>query len=56
MRQSIDAIKINIAYDDINKPNLYQYDISPEWIIDIKNMSEKYLMPWLHIDKFLCLK
>jgi hypothetical protein len=53
MRQSIDTIKINIAYDDINKPNLYQYDIRPEWIIDIKNMSEKYLMPWLHIDKFL---
>jgi hypothetical protein len=53
MGQSIDTIKINIAYDDINKPNLYQYDIRPQWIIDIKNMSQKYLMPWLHIDKFL---
>jgi len=46
-------IKINIAYDNIEQPNLSDYDIRPKWIVDYKNMSSKYLMPWLHIDKFL---
>jgi hypothetical protein len=53
MEKSLYNIKINIAYDNINKSNLSEYDIRPQFITDFKNMSEKYLMPWLHIDKFL---
>jgi len=53
MEKSIQHIKINIAYDDIKKANLSEYDIRPKFITDFRNMSENYLMPWLHIDKFL---
>jgi len=53
MEKSIDNIKVNIAYDNLDKANLSNYDIRPKWIIDFKNMPQKYLMPWLHIDKFL---
>ena len=52
MGQSIDTIKINIGYDDINKPNLAEYNLHPQWLINDKNITERYLT-WLHIDKFL---
>lgn len=45
-------IQINVGYDDINKPNLFQYNYFPNWINDTKDISNKYLN-WLHIDKFL---
>jgi hypothetical protein len=53
MEKSIQHIKINIAYDNVKKANLSEYDIRPKFITDFRNMSENYLMPWLHIDKFL---
>ena len=29
----IDDVLINVGYDDITKPNLYDYNIEPEWNI-----------------------
>jgi hypothetical protein len=52
MEQSIYDIKINVGYDNTDKPNLSEYDFHPQWITDIKSIPEKYLT-WLHIDKFL---
>jgi hypothetical protein len=52
MEQSIQDIIINVAYDDVNKPNLDKYDFYPSWLVDLKDIKEKYLV-WTQIDKFL---
>jgi hypothetical protein len=52
MEQSIHDIIINVAYDDVNKSNLDEYDFYPSWLVDIKDIKEKYLV-WTQIDRFL---
>jgi hypothetical protein len=52
MEQSIHDIIINVAYDDVNKSNLNEYDFYPSWLVDIKDIKEKYLV-WTQIDRFL---
>lgn len=49
---SIKNILINVGYDDLLKPNLSNYDFEPQWILDIKKDSNKYLK-WSHIDRYL---
>jgi hypothetical protein len=52
MGQSIQDIIINVAYDDVNKPNLDKYNFYPTWLSDIKNIEERYLV-WTQVDKLL---
>jgi hypothetical protein len=36
----VDEILINVGYDDISKPNLYEYNIEPEWnLVSKTNIS-----------------
>jgi hypothetical protein len=52
MQNFILDIKVNVAYDDINKPNLSDYEYQPHWLLDLKPYQRKYLQ-WSHIDYFL---
>jgi len=52
MQNFILDIKVNVAYDDINKPNLSDYEYQPQWLLDLKPYQRKYLQ-WSHIDYFL---
>mgnify|MGYP006269432111 CR=1 FL=1 len=52
MENFILNIGVNVAYDDINKPNLSEYEYHPEWLVKLKEQPKKYLR-WLHIDNFL---
>jgi hypothetical protein len=36
-------ILINVAYDDLSKPNLSDLDIHPSWLLNIKDDTKKYL-------------
>lgn len=48
----MDNVIINVAYDDLSKPNLSNYIFEPQWILDVKSDTNKYLK-WSHIDKYL---
>jgi hypothetical protein len=52
MYKSIEHILINVGYDDLLKPNLSNYTFEPQWILDTKDNTTKYLK-WSHIDKYL---
>ena len=38
---NIEEILINLAYDDLSKPNLSDLDIHPTWLLNIKNDIKK---------------
>jgi hypothetical protein len=48
----LETIVINIAYDDIDKPNLSDLDFDPQWILDIKDNPTEYVK-WTHVDNYL---
>jgi len=48
---SIENILINIGYDSIDKPNLYNLDIHPQWVLDTKADNKKYLT-WTQFEKY----
>jgi hypothetical protein len=41
-----------VAYDNIEKPNLSEYQCAPNWLIG-DNVHPKRYLHWLHIDNFL---
>ncbi len=47
----IEDILINVAYDDLSKPNLSNLDIHPKWFLDIKDNIKKYLI-WTQFEKY----
>lgn len=47
----IENILINVGYDDINKPNLSNLDIHPQWVLDTKLDTRKYLT-WTQFEKY----
>jgi hypothetical protein len=52
MKNFINDIIVSVAYDDINKPNLSEYDYAPNWLIG-ENVHPKRYLHWLQIDNFL---
>jgi hypothetical protein len=44
-------ILINVAYDDLSKPNLSDLDIHPSWLLNIKDDIKKYLF-WTQFEKY----
>lgn len=52
MENFINNIIVSVAYDDINKPNLSEYEYAPNWLIG-DNVHPKRYLHWLHIDNFL---
>lgn len=52
MENFISNIIVSLAYDDIEKPNLSEYQYAPSWLIDYDIHPKKYLH-WMQIDKFL---
>ena len=44
-------ILINVAYDDLSKPNLSDLDIHPTWLLDTKNDIKTYLF-WTQFEKY----
>ena len=52
MKNFITDIIVNVAYDDIQKPNLSEYEYAPNWLIG-DNVHPKRYLHWLHIDNFL---
>ena len=44
-------ILINVAYDDLSKPNLSDLDIHPTWLLDTKNDMRRYLF-WTQFEKY----
>ena len=52
MDNFINNIIVNVAYDDIQKPNLSEYEYETNWLLELKPHTKKYLY-WLHIDNFL---
>jgi hypothetical protein len=52
MTNFITDIIVNVAYDNIEKPNLSQYHTEPNWLIG-DNVHPKRYLHWLHIDNFL---
>ena len=51
MYKSIEHILISVGYDDINKPNLSDLDIHPQWVMDTKSDIKKYLT-WTQFEKY----
>ena len=47
----IEEILINVAYDDLSKPNLSDLDIHPKWLLETKNDIKKYLI-WTQFEKY----
>lgn len=45
-------IIINTGYDDLDKPNLSEYDFNTEWVDSIKPNNKTYLK-YTHINRFL---
>ena len=52
MENFITNIKVSIAYEDINKPNLSEYEYHPEWLMNLQSNQRKFLQ-WLHLDYLL---
>ena len=52
MTNFINDIIVNLAYDNIEKPNLSEYHYIPNWLIG-DNVHPKRYLHWLHIDNFL---
>jgi hypothetical protein len=52
MENFISNIIVSLAYDDIEKPNLSEYQYAPSWLIDYDIHPKKYLH-WMQIDNFL---
>ena len=52
MENFITNIIVSLAYDDINKPNLSEYEYAPNWLTD-ENVHPKRYLHWLQIDNFL---
>jgi len=52
MTNFITDIIVSVAYDDITKPNLSEYEYSPNWLMG-ENVHPKRYLHWLHIDNFL---
>jgi hypothetical protein len=52
MKNFINDIIVSVAYDDINKPNLSEYEYAPNWLIG-ENVHPKRYLHWLQIDNFL---
>ena len=52
MKNFINNIIVNVAYDDIHKPNLSQYEYQTNWLMELQPYPKKYLY-WQHIDNFL---
>lgn len=52
MKNFINDIIVSVAYDDINKPNLSEYEYAPNWLIG-ENVHLKRYLYWLQIDNFL---
>lgn len=50
--EKIETILINIAYDDLKKPNLSHLNFEPQWLVDMK-VDEKNYHKWSHVDNFL---
>ena len=48
---NIEEILINLAYDDLSKPNLSDLDIHPTWLLNIKDDIKKYLF-WTQFEKY----
>jgi hypothetical protein len=46
-----EEIIINIAYDDLSKPNLSNLDIHPTWLLETKNDIRIYLF-WTQFEKY----
>jgi hypothetical protein len=46
-----EKILINVAYDDLTKPNLSNLDIHPNWLLDTKNDMRRYLF-WTQFEKY----
>ena len=52
MKNFINNIIVSVGYDDINKPNLSEYNYAPTWL-NGENVHPKRYLHWLHIDNFL---
>jgi len=52
MKNFINDIIVNLAYDDINKTNLSEYEYTPNWLVG-NNIHPKKYLHWLQIDNFL---
>ena len=52
MTNFITDIVVSVAYDNIEKPNLSEYQYAPNWLIG-DNVNPKRYLHWLHIDNFL---
>jgi hypothetical protein len=52
MTNFINDIIVSVAYDNIEKPNLSEYQCAPNWLIG-DNVHPKRYLHWLHIDNFL---
>lgn len=44
-------ILINVAYDDLAKPNLSELDIHPNWLLALKNNTKRFLF-WTQFEKY----
>lgn len=52
MKNFINSIIVSVAYDNLEKPNLSEYEHQPKWLLNLKSQPKKFLR-WLHIDNFL---
>jgi hypothetical protein len=52
MKNFINSIIVSVGYDNIDEPNLSDYQYQPEWLLKLKSQTKKYLY-WQHIDNFL---
>ncbi len=48
---NIEQILIHLAYDDLSKPNLWDLDIHPTWLLNLKDDIKKYLF-WTQFEKY----
>ncbi len=50
--EKIQTISINIAYDDLKKPNLSALEFEPQWLVDMQTDKKNY-HKWSQVDNFL---
>lgn len=52
MSNQLENILINIAYDELDVPNLSNLNFEPEWLLNLKNDKKQY-GKWSQIDNYL---